>query len=141
MSKQKIAPVSVEEKESQSKVRDMAKLSILAGRISDVQEKNLKMYPLIFFEGVKTAVIDYDFSSESLVTTEENKKDMTLKYNMKGVETRHFKASYYLDLYEGAQNNNLEKRFAALENAVRTLFWKDTKVEVYFNNKKVYPSE
>lgn len=128
-----------DEQQTRKMVDEMAQLAILSGKISDAHQKSLKTYPFIFFDGVKTATIDYDLSSDSMIDTEEDKKKVTVKYNMKGVKTGHMRVSYYLEFYDGFINDHQEKRFTAIENAVRTLFWKDVKVEVFFNNKLAYP--
>lgn len=109
-----------------SKLKEMAQLSIFANRISEVQEKNLKNYPFVFFNEVKAARINYDFGH---AVDEKNK------------EVHHNSSIfYYLIIDEEANKSFLEKRFLALEVAVRNLFWKDVKLEVYFNDKKVYES-
>lgn len=111
----------------QSQLKEMAQLTVLSGRISEVQVKNLRMYPLIFFNGVVQAKVQYDLSSKK--TTEDERP-----INPSIV-------SYYLEIDEKENNDSLDKRFEALENSVRTLFWNDITVEVYFNNKIVYKSK
>jgi hypothetical protein len=37
-------------------------------------------------------------------------------------------------------NNLLPKRFAAIEKAVRDIFWKNITVEIVFNDRVVYKS-
>lgn len=116
----------------------MAKLSMLTDRISEVQAKNLKMYPFVFFEGVLSAAIQYDLSNNLGVDTET--KDEDLKYNLSAPQTNHLKVSYYLKIEEQL-NHSLDRRFQAIEEAVRTIFWKQVKVEVFFNDKKMYESK
>ena len=41
-------------------LKELAQLSMLANRISEIQEKNLKLFPFVFFEGLKEVTIDYD---------------------------------------------------------------------------------
>lgn len=125
---------------AEATIREMAKLTMLSNKISEVQEKNLKMFPFAFFEGLRSATIFYDFSSNAVVDTEENATDLTLNYKFKKSDTAHFVANYHLNINEQVSNPHLEKRFVALENAVRTLFWKQVRVEIYFNNKKVFES-
>lgn len=111
-------------------VKEMAKLSVLSNRISEVQEKNLKMYPFVFFNEVKSAAIDYDLAHRA---TEGNGDGGPIaKFDSR--------VSYHLELNESA-NPQQDKRFSCIEGAVRVLFWKDIKVEVYFNGKKAYESK
>lgn len=97
------------------------------------------MYPLVFFNGVSEVKVDYDFSSGQLIDTEENldKVDITYKFNK--LDTKNFRVSYYLTLDSESDNNQIDKRFQAIESSVRNLFWKEVKVEVYFNNELKYP--
>lgn len=111
------------------KIRDMAKLSILANRISEIQEKNLKTYPFVFFNEVKSVTIDYNLGR---MQTKQASKEKEIKWDTW--------ISYYLELDESS-NPNQDKRFSSLEDAARTLFWNDLTVRVYFNNKKVYESK
>lgn len=106
------------------KLKEMAQLSVLAGRISEVQEKNMKNYPFVFFESVDSVRIDYDLG--------HGINEKTKQVNHKS------RVSYYLTLIEEANSHALEKRFKALEASVRYLFWNDVIVEVYFNGKLVY---
>jgi hypothetical protein len=118
-----------------NKVKDMAKLILVSGKISEVHEKNLKMYPLIYFNGVKEAKIDYDLShkADALVDRMNN---LTIR-----APFRSNVVTYYLTMNENAKNDNVEKRFKALEASVRTLFWKDVIVEVFMDDKIVYKSK
>lgn len=129
-------------------LRDMARLSLLSNRISAVQEKNLKAFPKVFFDGVSIGTIDYDFSHAALVDTEEDKSklkeqdpSLALKYKFNKVNTKHFRVSYHLKVDDSANGTHMDKRFNALERAVRTLFYSDVKVEVFFNDKKVFESK
>lgn len=126
--------------DTEKTVREMAKLSVLADRISEIQEKNLKMYPFVFFEGVKSVRISYDLSNNLGVNTEEDEKKADIKYNISKPETNHLRVSYYIALDERL-NGQLEKRYEALENSVRNLFWKQVVVEVYFDGKLKYKSK
>lgn len=114
-------------KEIEQKIREMAKLTILSNRINDVQEKNLKMFPLICFEGIQSVRIDYDFSR---ARPAENEPDISASI-----------VSYYLNIPQSPKMEDLEKRFEALEKCVRNIFWQDVKVEVYINDKIVYKSK
>lgn len=121
-------------------IREMARLTMFSNRINPLQERNLKMYPFVFFSGVKTARIDYDFSIQNLVNIEEDSKNVQLKYQLKP-NVSNFKVIYSLDIDEGRDNDNIDKRFEALRSSITTLFWSGISVEVLFNGKKVYASE
>jgi hypothetical protein len=104
-------------------IREMAGLTILSGKINQIQERNLKMLPLIAFEEVEKATIDYDFArpvqiDEDVVHYSRVKFDLSLK----------------------DEQDNVNKRFQFLEAAVRDLFWKEIIIEVRFNGKSVYQS-
>jgi hypothetical protein len=101
----------------------MAQLTIFSGRINEIQEKNLKAYPFIFFNAINSANIDYDLN----------------KYDTEG-RSKERRVTYVLQLDESA-NDNWDKRFKALKDAVRTLFWKDLTVRVSVNGKLAYESE
>ena len=107
-------------------LKEMSRLTMLSGRVSDVQLKNLQYYPLVYFEGVAEVKIDYDLMPQKSISDEEPTKCNSL-------------ISYYLMLDE-SKNTDLDKRYLALEKSVQTLFWNDVKIEVYFNNKIVYKS-
>lgn len=107
----------------QDKLKEMARLTALSGRICDVQIKNLQMFPLVFFEGIKEVKVDYD-----LIPNKSMSDDPTNCNSL---------VSYYLDLDE-TKNGDLDKRFIALEKSVKNMFWNDIKIEVYFNNQIKY---
>jgi hypothetical protein len=106
-------------------LKEMGHLTALSGRICDLQIHNLKMYSLVFFEDVTEAKIEYDLMPIKTVDDEPVKNNLLI--------------SYFLTLNE-TSNNNLDKRFLALEKSVRTIFWNDVTIEVYFNNKIKYKS-
>lgn len=112
---------------------EMARLTTLSGRISDVQIRNLKMFPLVFFDQVQEVKIDYDVSHKSDVL-EDTSGNLVIN-----APTRNNYVAYYLTLDE-SKNADLDKRYLALEKSVRTLFWNDLSVEVYFNEKIRYKS-
>jgi hypothetical protein len=118
----------------------MASLSILANRITATQEESLSKYPFIFIEGVKEASIEYDFSADRPTEAIEDVKNMAITYKITS-PTKPTSIKYNLTVTKEAANEHLDKRFAALENAVRTLFWKDTVVEVTINNKLSFKSK
>ncbi len=130
---------SKEETTSLETIREMAKLTMISNRINDIQARNLKMYPFVFFDGVKSAHIDYDFSTKSLVDTEEDQKNMQIKYQLKP-ETKNFKVIYRLDIDQENGNTNLDRRFEALKASIANLFWSGIAIEVYFNGKIAYKS-
>lgn len=118
----------------------MAKLSLLTDRITEIQEKNLKMYPFVFFESVTSAEIHYNLSNSMDVNTEEDEKSADISYSVKQRDIGHLKVSYHLKLDE-RMNGNLPYRFKVIEDSVRNLFWKEVVVEVFFNDKQMYKSE
>jgi hypothetical protein len=113
---------------------EMARLTALSGRISDVQIKNLQMFPLVFFEAVQELKIDYDLSHKSDVLEDTDGKLII------NVPTRNNYVAYYLTLDETKNTEDLDKRYMALEKSVRALFWTDLAIEVYFNGKIMYKS-
>ena len=128
---------------SEQEMREMAKLSVLSGKLTEVQLKNLKMFPLVFFNGVTSALLDYNLEvgqPEVDYKIYKNKKnEPDIRYEMKKEKPRSF-VSYRLSLEENASNDHLEKRFAALEKAVRDIFWKEVKVKVFINSNLAYES-
>lgn len=113
---------------------EMARLTALSGRISEVQIKNLQMFPLVFFNDIKEVKVDYDLSHKSDILEDEVSDKLIIN-----APTRNAYVAYYLTLDE-VDNTDLDKRFMALEKSVRTLFWKDISVEIYFNGQIKYKS-
>lgn len=99
------------------------------------------MYPLVFFNGVSEAKIDFDLSSEQLVDSLENKNDLEVTYQFNNADTRHLRVSYHLTIDENADNGSLDKRFQATEQAVRNLLFTEIKVQVFINSKLAYESK
>lgn len=122
MSDQNDSPKS--EASVKQKLRDMAKLSVLSNRMSEIQEKNLKCYPFIFFDGVKSVKLTFDLS----------KVDDDGRIN-------HGDHHVTYDLETSQEQNSMDIRLAHLEKAVRTLFWNDLKVRVFVNGEKVFESK
>jgi hypothetical protein len=117
--------LSDENNELKQKVREMAKLGVLANRISEVQQKNLTYYPFYFFNKVETAKIDYDLS----------------KVNDDGLKNDgEHHVTYHLMLDKEA-NPKLETRYECISQAVRNLFWTDLKVRVYVNDELAYETK
>ncbi len=130
-----------EDSKAQDIVREMARLAMLSNKLSEMQVKNLQMYPFVFFEGVSGIKMDYDFSNEMDMDTTEDKKELNVSYKVKPPEIKHLRVRYYLTLDEKADNSNIEKRFKAIETSVRQLLWKQISVEVYFNDNLKYKSK
>lgn len=121
--------------ELQKTVRGLAALVVNSNRISEVHERSMKMYPLIYFEGVESVKIEFDLSHESDVSVD---KENNVKVNS---PLRHCFVAYYLTIDEKLLDENLKVRFRALENSTRTLFWKDLPVKIHFNDRLVYESK
>jgi hypothetical protein len=130
----------------------MARLTLLTNRLNPIQEKNLKLYPLIFFNGITEAKMDFDLSNDQMIETLESvdkKKDdkdetyseLNIKYEFGKAETRHLRVSYHLTIDETADNSHLEKRFKATEKSVHNLLFKDIRVQVFINGKLAYESK
>ena len=105
----------------------MALATIMTGRINPIQEMNLKTLPMVLFNGVKSATIEYDFAARP-----ESDADFSK------VTVNSF-VKYKLAIGD-VENDNLDKRFKALENAIRYFFWKNVTVIVLFNDKLVFES-
>jgi hypothetical protein len=116
-----------------SQVKGMAALVLSSGRLSEFHEKNLKMYPFIYFYDVKEVKIEYDLSLRHDAEV-DNKNNLTLKKPLQNCIV-----SYFLKLDEKIQDS-VDRRFEALEAAVRSLLWKNLPVEIYFNEKIVFKS-
>lgn len=115
-------------------IKEMAKLTILSGRISEVQKKNMEMYPMVFFNGIKSVKIDYDL--ERLDNVDERNKDKLIIGNP---NNQHF-IRYDMLVEDNADNGTIDIRFLALETAIRSLFWRNVKVIVHINGKLVKES-
>jgi hypothetical protein len=107
-------------------IQEMAKLTVLSGRINELQQKNLKTFPLVYFNGVSKVEVNYDLS--------------TAQGSELGKASNKSSVSYYLTIDENAPNSNIEKRFEALVSSVKSLFWNNIKITVYFNNLRVFES-
>jgi hypothetical protein len=108
-----------------AQLREMAQLSVLSNRINEIQEKNLKMYPFVFFNDVKSVKIEFDLSK-----VDDN--------GLMNHGDHH--VTYFLDVLEES-NNQLDRRMAAIEASTRSLFWNDLKVRVVMNGKLAYESK
>lgn len=116
----------------------MAQLSISTNQINEIQQKSLKLYPFVFFNGVKSANIAYDLSNQSKVNYDTDPKTMEITYKFDKPIVDNFAVVYDLEIDETQDNQHLSKRFEALEKSIWTLFWNDIPVEVKFNGKSVY---
>jgi hypothetical protein len=121
-------------------LKQMAKLSITSGKISEIHVKNLQIWPFVFFNGVRTVNIDYDLTTNNCVSYDTDSKG-EIDYKFSKPITDHFHISYDLDIDETQDNSNLEKRFDALEKSVQTIFWAGIPLKVSFNGRNVYGSK
>lgn len=101
-------------------IEDLTKLTLFFGKVSEVHLKNLKSFPFIYFNQISEAKLDYS------VATRGEEGDTLFSYDLS------------LDL---AHNDHVDKRYKALESAIRSLFWKEAKVLIKINGKEVYKSE
>jgi hypothetical protein len=99
-------------------IADITKLGMFFGRISEVHIQNLKNFPWIFFNDLTEVTLDYSVASK--------KEDSSM-------------VSYGLVIAK--ENDNLEKRYKAIEDAVRALFWKEVHVKIFINHKEVFKSD
>jgi hypothetical protein len=99
-------------------IQELNQLMIFSRQLSSVHVESIKSYPFIFFNGLTEVKVDHDISlvvdGPSLVSY-----DLTLK----------------------EENDHLEKRYKALESALRSLFWKELKIKVSINSQEAYKSE
>lgn len=129
------------EKIDEKYVRDMARLVLLSNRLSSFHEKNLKLFPLVFFNGIKTTKIEYDFSNNLDADIDANKNNLNVNYKINKPSTENLKTSYFLEIDPKVDNSNMDKRLEALENSVRNLLWKNVKVQIFINDKLEYESK
>jgi hypothetical protein len=101
-------------------IQDLTKLTLFLGRVSSVHLVNLKSYAWIFFNDVKEVSLEYS------VETIDRTKPTIFSYDLT------------LDL---TTNDQLEKRYEALQSAVRKLFWKEARIEIKINGQEAYKSE
>lgn len=114
-------------KNTEEAIREMAKLTMLSNKINEIQEKNLKMFPLVFFNGVSKVVVNYDLSVNRTPNDE--------------APTVNSYVSYDLTIDESQDNSKLDHRFKHLENSVHNLFWNSVRVKVLFNDRVVFESK
>lgn len=123
------------EESTNQTVREMAKLAMFANRLSDVQLNNLKMYPFIFFEGVKSVKLDYNLDQTRNVDSVPNTENLEIDYKISHTKNVH---SVIYDLQiANTEQTYLDKRVRALTNAVHDLLWKDIKVTILLNGQEI----
>lgn len=99
---------------------DLTKLMLFFGKVSEVHLKNLQSFPFIYFNGLTEAKLDY-----SIATTDKNEA-----------------TTFIYDLSLSLESNDmLDKRYKALESAVRGLFWKEAGIQIKINGEEVYKSD
>jgi len=107
--------------DQQPSLQDLTKLVLFSGRLSEIHIKNLQAFPFIFFnDHASDPKLDYD------IQTTDKTKPTSFSYDLN------------LNL---ATNDHLDKRYKALEDAVRALFWKEVVLEIKINGKGVFKSE
>lgn len=120
-------------------LKQMAKLSITSGKISEIHVKNLQMWPLVFFNGVRTVNVKYDLTTNNCVNYETSQTG-EIDYKFSKPVTDHFHISYDLDIDETQDNSNIEKRFEAMEKSIQSIFWSGIPLSIAFNGRNVYVS-
>lgn len=127
--------------DTEQTVREMARLTLLTNKLNPIQEKNLKLYPLIFFNGIKSAKMDFDLSNQQMVDSIEDSQKQEITYQFNKAETGHLRVSYHLDIDETADNHTIDARYSAITQAVQNLLFKEIRVQVYINGKLTYESK
>lgn len=120
--------------------KEMAKLTMLTNQLNEVQLKNLKTYPFIFFDGLQEVTMEYDLSNQLAVDTEEDRSELNIDYKFNAT-TDHLRVTYRLVIDKTIPQTHMQTRYDHLEAAVRNLLWKDIKVEVYINGDKSFESK
>ena len=101
-------------------VGDLTKLMVFFGRVPETHVRALKEYPWIFFNDLSEVKLDY------AIETTDKTKATTFSYDLTLLPEK---------------NDHVDKRYKALESAVRALFWKEVLVEIKINGQEVYKSE
>ena len=86
----------------------------------------MALFPRIFFDGVRQIEVEFDLQRTDLPDTVAECANW-VEYDLT-----------IADQFHSANHHALEKRYEALENAIRTLFWSDIKVSITINGNKVY---
>lgn len=121
-------------------LREMAKLTVLSNRLNDLQIKNLTNFPFVFFDSVTEVALDYNLSNTMDVSTEEDTKDLNIKYEI-STDPKLQHITYKLKVSNMQFNVQLDKRLQALEQSVRSIFWNDLKVRIFINNNLEFESK
>lgn len=91
---------------------------MVSKKISDWQEAQLKNWPLIVFDGIKSVKIKYDFISK-----EDNFYEG--------------KVEYIFEFKENSPEGTVkEKGIESLTNWTKSIFWTDTEISFKIGNKK-----
>lgn len=106
------------EADVKARLAEMAQLTLLSKRLSEVQQENLKSYPFIFFDGVTSVGISYDLMD----------KPNYIMYEMKST-------------VEPLDITFIHKRIEAIEGSIRTLLWSDINLILKINGTKIYESK
>lgn len=96
-----------------AEIKEMARLTMLSNRLNPIQERNMKMFPLVFFEGVVKATMTFDLSCRP-----------------DSMDTRETYVNYQILIADDQQITDKAYRTKSLQEAVRGLFWSNLKVEV-----------
>lgn len=111
----------------EAQIREMANLTVLSNKINPIQEKNLKMFPMVYFNGVSSVSITYDLFVDQ-------------GPNQTNADPGHF-VKYNIVIDEKADNSKLDLRFQHLERSVKNLFWQGVQTIVVFNGRQVFESK
>ena len=107
-------------------LKEMARLTILSGKVNDIQLNSLQRFPLVMLNGVRSSTVTYDLAHREFGDNAAFKSNSSVEYQ--------------IDIDEERENDHLTKRLEYIEKSVRSLFWNDIAVTIYFNNKKVFES-
>lgn len=86
---------------------------VFTDRISEIHIKNMESYPFIFFNHLAEIELDYNISIKK-------EKESVVIYKLTIIK----------------ENDNLPKRFKALEEAIKLLFWKEIQVKLVINGEE-----
>lgn len=94
-------------------LQELNSLGMFSGRLSEVHCRNLDSFPFIYFNGVKEVKLGYDIS------------------HVKGGDS-----FVHYDLTLDQENDHMDKRFSALQTAIKALFWKEVALKLSINGKE-----
>jgi hypothetical protein len=121
-------------------VKEMAKLTITTGKVNPIQEYNMKMYPFVFLEGVKTISVDFDLRSTPIIDTSSKDGDTVFSIEKPNVEDMYVNYNIAVD-EEFFEINKEINRLQGIEKSIHNLFWTGIKVKIVINNEIVYGKE